>query len=230
VVSVLLALSAQNERLEAQVAELTARVARQDERIATLERELGRSSRNSSQPPSADRPSAPPGRGKDPSGRRRATGDHGDGVQGRSCRRPARGASRRAAELPCAACRDVGVERVRASRAAPRRWQTGREARCRRQVLSARLGRIAHRPHPVAGSAAAQIARCPERSRIAELSRTLGVSARRLEQVLRTEVGLRTSEMARGPCAHTSSGTAACSPSLRARSRLWYISTYLGGE
>ena len=53
VVSVLLALSAQNERLEAQVEKLTARVARQDERIATLERELGRSSRNSSQPPSA---------------------------------------------------------------------------------------------------------------------------------------------------------------------------------
>jgi len=70
VVSVLLALSAQNERLEAQVAELTARVVAQDERIATLERELGRSSRNSSQPPSADRPSAPPRRGKDPSGRK----------------------------------------------------------------------------------------------------------------------------------------------------------------
>jgi len=70
VVSVLLALSAQNERLEAQVQTLTARVVRQDERIATLERELGRSSRNSSQPPSADPPSTPPGRGKDPSGRR----------------------------------------------------------------------------------------------------------------------------------------------------------------
>ncbi len=69
VVSVLLALSAQNERLEAQVAKLTARVAAQDERIASLERQLGRSSRNSSQPPSADRPSAPPRRGKDPSGR-----------------------------------------------------------------------------------------------------------------------------------------------------------------
>lgn len=69
VVSVLLALSEQNERLEAQVETLTARVARQDERIATLERQLGRSSRNSSQPPSADPPSAPPRRGKDPSGR-----------------------------------------------------------------------------------------------------------------------------------------------------------------
>jgi transposase len=70
VVSVLLALSAQNERLEAQVEKLTARVARQDERIATLERQLGRSSRNSSQPPSSDPPSAPPRRGKDPSGRK----------------------------------------------------------------------------------------------------------------------------------------------------------------
>ncbi len=68
VVSVLLALSAQNERLEAQVERLTAKVARQDERIATLERELGRSSRNSSQPPSGDWPSASP-RGKGPSGR-----------------------------------------------------------------------------------------------------------------------------------------------------------------
>lgn len=58
------------------------------------------------------------------------------------------------------------------------------------QILSARLGRIAHRPHPVAGRAAAQIARCPERCRIGELGETLGFSARRLEQVFRTEVGL----------------------------------------
>jgi transposase len=70
VVSVLLALSAQNERLEAQVEKLTAKVARQDERIAQLERRLGRSSRNSSQPPSADPPSSAPRRGKDPSGRK----------------------------------------------------------------------------------------------------------------------------------------------------------------
>lgn len=70
VVEVLLALSAQNERLEAQVEQLTVRVARQDERIATLERRLARSSRNSSQPPSADPPSSPPRRGKDPSGRK----------------------------------------------------------------------------------------------------------------------------------------------------------------
>ena len=65
-----MALSAQNERLEAQVERLSARVARQDERIAHRERRLGRSSRNSSQPPSADPPGAGPRRGKDPSGRR----------------------------------------------------------------------------------------------------------------------------------------------------------------
>lgn len=70
VVSVLLELSAQNERLMAQVDALTARVAKQEERIAQLERKTKRSSRNSSQPPSADPPAAPPRRGKDPSGRK----------------------------------------------------------------------------------------------------------------------------------------------------------------
>jgi transposase len=70
VVSVLLALSAQNERLQAQVESLTARVARQDERIAQLERRLNRSSRNSSQPPSVDPPGTARKRGKDSSGRR----------------------------------------------------------------------------------------------------------------------------------------------------------------
>ena len=70
VVSVLLALSEQNERLAAQVEQLSARVARQDERIASLERQLGRSSRNSSQPPSSDPPGKrPPARGKDSTGR-----------------------------------------------------------------------------------------------------------------------------------------------------------------
>jgi methylphosphotriester-DNA--protein-cysteine methyltransferase len=59
-----------------------------------------------------------------------------------------------------------------------------------RQVLSARLGRISHRPHPVARTAAARIAGCPENCRVAELSETFGLSARRLEQVFRTEVGL----------------------------------------
>jgi transposase len=68
VVLVLLALAAQNERLEAQVEKLTAKVVAQEERIATLERRLGRSSRNSSQPPSADPPGVPP-RSKSPTGR-----------------------------------------------------------------------------------------------------------------------------------------------------------------
>jgi transposase len=63
VVEVLLALSAQNERLQGQVERLTARVDK-------LERELAKDSRNSSRPPSADRPGAPPRRGKDRSGRK----------------------------------------------------------------------------------------------------------------------------------------------------------------
>jgi transposase len=83
VVEVLLALSAQNERLQEQVEQLTLRVARQDERIAQLERQLGRSSRNSSQPPSADPPSAPPRRGKDPSGRKQG-GQPGHEGKGRA--------------------------------------------------------------------------------------------------------------------------------------------------
>jgi transposase len=70
VVEVLLALSAQNERLVAEVQALTARVARQEERIAQLERKTKRSSRTSSQPPSQDPPGSPPRGGKDPSGRR----------------------------------------------------------------------------------------------------------------------------------------------------------------
>jgi transposase len=56
-------------RMDEQIARLSERVARQDERIADLERRLGRSSRNSSQPPSQDPPGAPK-RGKDRSGRR----------------------------------------------------------------------------------------------------------------------------------------------------------------
>ena len=56
-------------RMDEQIARLGKRVAQQDERISRLERESKRSSRNSSQPPSQDRPSAPE-RGKDPSGRR----------------------------------------------------------------------------------------------------------------------------------------------------------------
>ena len=81
VVEVLLALSAQNERLASQVEVLTARVARQDERIAQLERRLNRSSRNSSSPPSVDPPNKKPKRGKDPSGRSQGaqTGHEGHG-------------------------------------------------------------------------------------------------------------------------------------------------------
>ena len=70
VVGVLVELSAQNERLAAQVEGLTARVAKQEERIAQLERQSKRSSRNSSQPPSQDPPGTAPRRGKDPSGRK----------------------------------------------------------------------------------------------------------------------------------------------------------------
>jgi transposase len=83
VVRVLVELSAQNERLAGQVEALTARVARQEERIGQLERKTKRSSRNSSQPPSADPPGAPPRRGKDPSGRKPG-GQPGHEGKGRS--------------------------------------------------------------------------------------------------------------------------------------------------
>jgi transposase len=79
VVDVLLALSAQNARLEARVEELTAKVAGQEERIAQLERQTRRSSRNSSRPPSADPPASAPRRGKDPSGRKQGAQDGHDG-------------------------------------------------------------------------------------------------------------------------------------------------------
>jgi transposase len=55
----LLALIASQARV---IEELTARVATQDARIAELERQLGRNSRNSSQPPSSDGPSVSPSR------------------------------------------------------------------------------------------------------------------------------------------------------------------------
>ena len=57
-------------RMDRQIQELSETVARQGERIAQLERRLNRSSRNSSQPPSADPPGVPPRRGKDSAGRR----------------------------------------------------------------------------------------------------------------------------------------------------------------
>ena len=56
-------------RMDEQIEKLTAKVVAQDERIAKLERQVGRSSRNSSQPPSADPPSTPP-RCKSPTGRK----------------------------------------------------------------------------------------------------------------------------------------------------------------
>jgi len=56
--------------MDAQIQALGAQVARQGERIAELERRLNRSSRNSSQPPSADPRGAAPRRDKDRSGRR----------------------------------------------------------------------------------------------------------------------------------------------------------------
>ena len=56
-------------RLDEQVQRLEKRVVAQDERIAKLERQLNRSSRNSSQPPSADAPSVPPC-AKSPTGRK----------------------------------------------------------------------------------------------------------------------------------------------------------------
>jgi transposase len=68
-------------RMDAQIQALSERVAKQEERIAQLERRLGRTSRNSSLPPSADPPGAPPRRGKDPSGRKPGgqTGHEGKG-------------------------------------------------------------------------------------------------------------------------------------------------------
>jgi transposase len=57
-------------RMDEQIERLSERVARQDERIAELERRLGRSSRNSSLPPSQDPPGTSPRRGKGRSGRK----------------------------------------------------------------------------------------------------------------------------------------------------------------
>jgi transposase len=55
--------------MDLRIRQLEAHVARQDDRIAKLERRLNRSSKNSSQPPSADGPSTPPRRSKDSSDR-----------------------------------------------------------------------------------------------------------------------------------------------------------------
>jgi transposase len=67
-------------RMDAQIQALTERVAKQDERISQLERRLARNSRNSSQPPSQDRPKPPP-KPKGRSGRKQGAqpGDEGHG-------------------------------------------------------------------------------------------------------------------------------------------------------
>src|SRR5215210_9021233 len=67
--------------MDEQIARLEKRVAQQDERIARLERQSKRSSRNSSQPPSQDPPTAAK-RGKD-SSRRKAGGQPGHEGKGR---------------------------------------------------------------------------------------------------------------------------------------------------
>jgi hypothetical protein len=68
--------------MDEQIGRLEKRVVRQDERIAQLERRVGRSSRNSSRPPSSDPPSMAPKRGKDRS-RRKQGAQHGHGGKGR---------------------------------------------------------------------------------------------------------------------------------------------------
>jgi AraC-like DNA-binding protein len=55
------------------------------------------------------------------------------------------------------------------------------------RLLSARIGRP---PHPAGGHAAARIAAAPERYRVAGLSESLGLSARRFEQIFRADIGI----------------------------------------
>lgn len=69
-------------RMDRQIQQLTAQVARQGERIAVLEAKLAANSRNSSRPPSTDRPSKTPKRSKGPSGRK-AGGQSGHEGSGR---------------------------------------------------------------------------------------------------------------------------------------------------
>jgi transposase len=65
--------------MDEQIGRLEKRVAAQDERIAQLERRVGRSSRNSSLPPSSDPPGMAPKRGKDRSGRKQGAQDGHEG-------------------------------------------------------------------------------------------------------------------------------------------------------
>lgn len=68
-------------RMDREIERLTAIVARQGERITALEARLAANSRNSSRPPSTDKPGKTPKRSKDPSGRKRGgqTGHEGHG-------------------------------------------------------------------------------------------------------------------------------------------------------
>jgi transposase len=68
-------------RMDEQIERLGKRVAQQEERIAQLERKVKRSSRNSSQPPSADPPGSPARPGRDPSARKQGAqaGHQGSG-------------------------------------------------------------------------------------------------------------------------------------------------------
>ncbi len=88
----------------AQVAALSQEIARLKERLAKLEERAGKSSRNSSLPPSSDLPSAPARRKRKPSGRRQG-GQPGHAGQGRALLPPAQvDEVVEVRPLACAAC------------------------------------------------------------------------------------------------------------------------------
>jgi AraC-like DNA-binding protein len=64
-------------------------------------------------------------------------------------------------------------------------------------ALAARLAQVDRPPHPAARRAVARIAAAPERVRVGALADELGLSTRRLEQVLRADVGLAPKPLAR---------------------------------
>jgi len=66
-------------RMDRRIQQLSAVVERQGERIAVLEARLAENSKNSSRPPSTDRPGKTPKRSKDPSGRKRGAQDGHEG-------------------------------------------------------------------------------------------------------------------------------------------------------
>ena len=128
-------------RMDEQIQRLEKRVAQQDERIVQLERRIGRSSRNSSQPPSADRPGSAPTRGKDRSGRKQG-GQPGHEGKGRPLL-PAWAVDEVVEHWPTACdCGHVFTEADRVSVGEPARHQveelpvmavTVTEHRCRRE-------------------------------------------------------------------------------------------------